>query len=415
MTKTYTDAQQSEYGQSENCEVLMVNLQHRRMNRIIGLILLGLAATSGFAELSPKFKEWNAGPAQWIMTSDEKRAWRKVTTDSDAIHFIDLFWVRRDPSPGTAINEFRNEFESRVVWADKAYGEKRRRGALTDRGRVYIVLGAGTNMNSELRQTNSQQNIAMGEGDGRQRGGRDIWLWEYEDARKFDMPKIEVVFVEDPITRRFQRDPTRADFGLAGPVAIKKAIVSPDLTAVPAWAPTGGLEPVAPLRIVEIPGSAAPSAPTEITREVLEGATSEDVKIDGPVAASKEPGVSRLTLLPGKWIESASSTDPFAGHTQTTFKSGADMRWAVQFCSAKAEVPRLKSMLLIVGPLDGGSKEQRTQQKDAKPEPMAAQPGCYVLQGPMPKLNAGRYKLSVLFDDSATGEIYDVKRELRVE
>jgi hypothetical protein len=227
------------------------------------------------------------------------------------------------------------------------------------------------------------------------------------------MPKIEVVFVEDPITRRFQRDPTRTDFGLAGPVAIRKAIVNPELTAVPVWAPAGGLEPVAPLRISEAP--AVPPAPAEIPREMLEDTTDVDVKSQGPAVASSSPGLSKLTLLHKKWIESESSADPFAGHIETTFMSGDDVRWAVQFCSATATVPKLKFMLLIVGPLDGVSKEQATRQKDAKPEWMAAQPGCYVLQGPIPKLTAGRYDLSVLIDDSATGEMHEVKRELRME
>ena len=392
------------------------------MNKVIGCIVISLMAVPAMAALSPQHVEWGAGPAQWIMTSDEKRAWRKVTTDSDAVNFIDLFWVRRDPTTGTAVNEYRNDFEGRVAFADQAYGEKRKRGAMTDRGRVYIVLGAATNMNAELRSTNAQKNVSIASDSdfaaGSVQGARDVWRWEYEDARKFGMSKIEVIFIEDPITRRFQCDPTRADFGMAGPAAIKRAVVNPDLTAVPAWAPTGGLRPVAPLTIAAVP--AVPSIPPVSDEPVEPSDVPADVAVESAVESNEPPvasstsGISRLTLLRGKWIDSRSPTDPFAGHVETSVKSG-DLRWAAQFCSATAEVPKLKFNLLIVGPLDGASKQQVTKETDARPERMSSKPGCYVLQGSVPKLAAGQYKLAVLLEEPATGELYDVRGEFRIE
>lgn len=381
------------------------------MNKALGVLVLCLLAVPAMSALAPQFQEWGAGPAQWIMTADEQRTWKKVATDADAGSFIDLFWVRRDPSPGTAVNEFRNEFESRVAYSDQTFGEKRRRGAMTDRGRVYVVLGPSRSMTTAIGQTSAQTGAADAGTDatgGRQMGHRYIWLWEGAEARKFDLGRVEVVFVEDPITHRVQRDPRRPDFGRAGPKAIQKAIVNPNLTAVPDWAAFGGLEPKARVTGTEnldfeIP---APSVPVPAPAPVDEG----------PAVASSAPGVSRLTLLPRGSIDARSSTDPFAGQTDTTFKTGHDLPWAVQFCSAKAEVPSLKYSLLIAGPLDGQSKEQRTKDRDAKLERMTAQPGCYVMQGTVPasKLAAGRYKLTVLID-SASGAIYDAKREFRLE
>jgi GWxTD domain-containing protein len=350
------------------------------------------------------------------MSSDEQRAWRKVTTDTEAINFIDLFWVRRDPSPGTALNEFRNEFDSRVAFSDRTFKERKKRGAMSDRGRVYIVLGAATNMTGAMRQSNAQQGVQGGSNDpsgGRQMGERDIWIWEHADARKFDMGRIEVVFVEDPTTRSKRRDPQRTDFGLAGSVAIRKAIVNPDLTSVPAWAPSGGLRPVTRLSIADMPPTdRAVPAPSSAPAN-----TSVNFPDEGPAVASNAPGASRLTLLASGSIDARSATDPFAVQSETTLKGGGDIPWAVQYCSAKAEVPKLKFVLVITGPLDGASNEQMTRQKDAKPERMAAQPGCYVLQGKLPasSLAPGRYKLTVLLDDPVTGDTFTVKREFRIE
>jgi GWxTD domain-containing protein len=393
-----------------------VRYHEATMNRVIAFSLVFLTTFRAIAALSPQLQEWGNGPAQWIMTPDEQRAWRKVTTDSDAVAFIDLFWARRDPSRDTAVNEFRDEFESRVAYSDKTFGEKHKRGALTDRGRVYIMMGAPTSMGGMIGQSTSQMSAsdsANDSGGARQTSTRHTWLWERADARKFDMSRIEVVFVEDPITHRVQRDPLRADFGRAGPTAIRKTVVNPDLTAVPPWAATGGLVPVARVTEVEVPfppPAPAPVAPPEEAAPAV-------VPDEAPAMASKTAGVSKLTLLARGSIDARAATDPFAVQSETTFKAGHDVPWAVQYCSAKAEVPKLNVMLLIVGPLDGRSTEQRTRPKQAKPERMTAQPGCYVLQGmaPVAKLTGGRYKLSVLIDDAVTGAIHDVKREFRVE
>ncbi|MFL6247626.1 MAG: GWxTD domain-containing protein [Thermoanaerobaculia bacterium] len=343
------------------------------MNMTLALVLAAVAA------LSPNHKEWGNGPAQWIMTAEEQRAWRNVDNDADAVKFIDLFWARRDPSPDTPVNEFKREFESRVAYSDKAFGEKRKRGAMTDRGRVYITMGAPTTMDGMLGQSSAQ----MGSSDAStdmstlgQSGTRYIWVWDKDDARKFDMARIEILFVEDPMTHKVQRDPRKADFGRAGPAAIQKWIVNPDLTEVP---------------VATAPAITPPSQPAPVeTVAVPEPAPA-------PAVATFTAGVSALTILPRG--------------------SARDVPWTAQFCSESAETPRLKTMLLIAGPLDGTSTEQRTRQTNAKPERIAALPGCYVLRGTVPaaKLAPGRYKVTVMIDNDATGDVYDVKTELHVD
>ncbi len=385
----------------------MVSAPGQSLKAFIGLTLLCVIASSAFAALSPKLEEWGKGPAQWIMTSDEQRAWRKVKTDEEANHFIDLFWARRDPSPGTPVNEFKDEFNARVAYADKTFIEKNKRGALTDRGRVYIVLGAATRI---AGQTNDQMGVA-----DTAKGARDIWVWERADAQKFDMSRVEVVFVEDPSTDRHQRDPGRTDFGRANSVAIRKAIASADLTEVPAWALTGGVDPVTPTPKTQPPGtpSAIPAAP-EATEK-----TPAAAEIDEPaVAGSGAPPLSHLTLLRSGSIDARSATDPFAAaHSDTVFKNRDDATWTVQFCASKPEVPALTFQVLIAGPLDGTSTDRVTREKELKPVRMASRPGCYILRGPLPfsTLAAGRYTLTVLIDESATGESYDIKQEFRIE
>lgn len=381
--------------------------------KVLLLIVLSLTSLPAFAALSPELKEWGAGPVQWIMTSDEKKAWRKIATDSEAINFIDLFWVRRDPSEGTAINEARNEFDSRVASSDARFVEKRRRGAMTDRGRVHVVLGDPTELGVAISQTNAQMGIGGADSGARERGNRDVWKWEHADAQKFDMPKIEIVFVESQTAGGWFRDPLRTDFGVAEKIALRKAIKQPTLTSVPAWAPSGGLRPIAPIALQAAPQT-TPTPPTTMEAPTPEIRAEETF---APGIVSDTPGVSRLTLLGKGSINARASADPFAAaQVVDTFK-GNDGVWAVQYCPAEEKLPPVKYLLFMTGPLDGVSREQMTKEKDAKPERMSSQPGCYVIQGTVPssKLTPGRYKLTVLIDDSGGNGSHKVKGEFRVE
>ncbi|HKB81098.1 MAG TPA: GWxTD domain-containing protein [Thermoanaerobaculia bacterium] len=108
----------------------------------IGTLLASIAiATAAFAQLSSKFIAWPDGPVKFLMTREEAQQWRSLRSDADARAFIELFWAKRDPTPDTPRNEFREEFERRVDFADRNFPGAAGRGALSDRGRALILLG----------------------------------------------------------------------------------------------------------------------------------------------------------------------------------------------------------------------------------------------------------------------------------
>src|SRR3954447_6326108 len=113
-------------------------------NFLIAAILTAAAATSAFAALSPAKADWGKGPVQFIMTAEEKAAWKTIQTDAAADDFIALFWARRDPTPSTPRNEFREEFEARVKTADEQFSRGRFNGSTSEPGRMLIVFGNPT-------------------------------------------------------------------------------------------------------------------------------------------------------------------------------------------------------------------------------------------------------------------------------
>ncbi|MFZ2492551.1 MAG: GWxTD domain-containing protein [Thermoanaerobaculia bacterium] len=85
---------------------------------------------------------WGTSPVIEILASKAEAAeWREVLDPAARAKFIAEFWKRRDATPATPQNEFREQFERRVAFADSIFGAAKERGSLTDRGRVFVLLG----------------------------------------------------------------------------------------------------------------------------------------------------------------------------------------------------------------------------------------------------------------------------------
>ena len=92
----------------------------------------------------PPGEGWAEGPVKVLLTSDDKRQWSGLSDPASRSEFITKFWAARDPKPETPDNEFRQEFEKRVAFADRNFVQGETRGSLTDRGMVFLLLGPPT-------------------------------------------------------------------------------------------------------------------------------------------------------------------------------------------------------------------------------------------------------------------------------
>lgn len=178
---------------------------------------LGLAVTAGslagcttrgHSNVPGSALAWIEGPVRWLVLPEESRRFRRLSSNAEALLFIEEFWRRRDPDPEVPGNPFAQTFFSRVQAADLLYTGEGTRGSLTDRGRTYILLGSP----SALRYT--QRTAPTWEpGDGRSRRPPaselvriEIWRYEPEDLpeplrllmeeREEEFP-VEVTFVEE--------------------------------------------------------------------------------------------------------------------------------------------------------------------------------------------------------------------------
>jgi GWxTD domain-containing protein len=388
-----------------------------------------LVATTASAAISKKYEEWRNGPAQWLMTSDDTRAWRNVKTDQQASDFIDLFWARRDPTPGTPENEYRSEFEGRVVFSDKNYAEKGRRGSLTDRGRVYIVLGTPDQGATEAGQTSKAKGLDTDLLGGRQTAERTEWIYKYAKSSKWGIPEAKVVFLANPNSGRVTRDVQRGDWGQANAGAVKAAVVNPDMKEVPPWALRGGLEPMA-IRILDAETVRREQQANEDAAAALraqqaaQAGTSKNPKVieatvPMPEVKWEPTGVGRLTLTRNVFeIDPETRNDPFAKMASVaTFKANEELGWASQICAATNDEPNVKFTVRLTGTAAGEVIDRASDVEEMVPDRIRALSGCYMLRGeiPLEGMSPGSYELQVAIADPNTGRDSVLKQAFRIE
>jgi GWxTD domain-containing protein len=122
---------------------------------------------SAQANLTSTYTRWLEEDVAYIITPEEKRAFLALETMEERERFIEEFWRRRDPNPGTSENEYRAEHYSRIAYANQNFAFTERAGWQTDRGRIYIMYGKPDEVQTGASQETWIYNVLPG-------GGRNI-------------------------------------------------------------------------------------------------------------------------------------------------------------------------------------------------------------------------------------------------
>jgi GWxTD domain-containing protein len=87
------------------------------------------------------YKKWLTQDVAYIILDAERNAFKSLQSDAEREHFIEQFWLRRDPTPGTPENEMKEEHYRRIQYANDHFADAKMAGWKTDRGRIYITYG----------------------------------------------------------------------------------------------------------------------------------------------------------------------------------------------------------------------------------------------------------------------------------
>lgn len=91
-------------------------------------------------EMEDPYKRWLSDEVPYIITDEERSAFKKLSTAEEREQFIEQFWERRSPNPGSPENEFKEEYYRRIAYSNEHYASGIP-GWRTDRGRIYIMYG----------------------------------------------------------------------------------------------------------------------------------------------------------------------------------------------------------------------------------------------------------------------------------
>ena len=91
-------------------------------------------------ELSGTYKKWLNQDVRYIITPEEEATFKRLSNDEERDQFIEQFWLRRDPTPDTPENEFKEEHYRRIAYANEHFAAGIP-GWRSDRGRIYIIWG----------------------------------------------------------------------------------------------------------------------------------------------------------------------------------------------------------------------------------------------------------------------------------
>jgi len=158
-------------------------------------------------ELETPYKKWLTEDVAYIISDEERKAFKVLQTDEEREQFIEQFWLRRDPTPDTEENEYREEHYRRIAYANQ-YFASGIPGWKSDRGMIYIKYGPP----DERDQHNGGTEQRSFEEGGGTTSMYPYEQWRYRYIEGFP-PNVEIEFVDTTMTGEFHMtmDPSEKD------------------------------------------------------------------------------------------------------------------------------------------------------------------------------------------------------------
>ncbi len=124
---------------------------------------------------------------RYLITAKEHKIFTNLPP-SERKEFIEEFWRRRDPHPGTEENEFKEAYLNRIKKANEFFGVGQA-GYYSDRGMIYVLFGPPDDIHKSQIFT--------------KRAGSDQEVWLY--SRLIDKyPNVRIYFIDRFGTDNFE-------------------------------------------------------------------------------------------------------------------------------------------------------------------------------------------------------------------
>jgi GWxTD domain-containing protein len=164
-----------------------------------------------------RYTQWVTEDVAYLITDAERAAFKRLESNEERDHFVEQFWLRRDPTPDTVKNEFKEQHYRRLAYANQNFASSVP-GWKTDRGRIYITYGPPDEKESHASSTGAHSFFASEE-----------WHYHYIEGVGTN---IVIEFVNTPGTGEYRMT--------ADPAAIAKLRAPGDWPVTNADTPKSG-------------------------------------------------------------------------------------------------------------------------------------------------------------------------------
>ena len=148
------------------------------------------ASSAQTVQKTGPWQKWVNEDVVYIIADDERAAFERLKTDEERQQFVEQFWARRDPTPGTEANEVKEEHYRRIAYANDhwAYAAGAAPGWKTGRGRIYIMYGPPDEIDSHPSGGNYERPEIE--------GGGTVMTYPFEDWRYSHFAGVGSLIVE---------------------------------------------------------------------------------------------------------------------------------------------------------------------------------------------------------------------------
>jgi GWxTD domain-containing protein len=150
-------------------------------------------------ELQGTYYIWLTRDVAYIITDTEVQAFKRLQNDEEREQFVEQFWLRRDPTPDTQENEFKEEHYRRLAYANERFASGVE-GWRTERGRVYITFGPPDEIEAHPSGGSYQRPLEQGGGTG---VAYPFETWRYRYLEGIGT-NIEILFVDPTMTGEYR-------------------------------------------------------------------------------------------------------------------------------------------------------------------------------------------------------------------
>ena len=159
-------------------------------------------------ELETPWKKWINEDVSYIITDEERKAFKGFNTDEEREQFVEQFWLRRDPTPDSVENEYKEEHYRRIAYSNERFASGIP-GWRTDRGRIYIAYGPPDEIDSHPSGGSYNRPQAEGGGTTSTYPFED-WRYRYIEGLGND---INIEFVDTTMSGEYRMtmDPSEKD------------------------------------------------------------------------------------------------------------------------------------------------------------------------------------------------------------